>query len=145
VLRSANFGKTGTTQDNRDALFVGYAGEGEDRLVVGVWVGNDDNSPLGGVSGGTVPARVWRDFMAAALGESTRPAPRPTASADPGGPVQPLDVEGLEDIPLTEDGGTTLSVDQQGATISTDVEGVPLDIRLDEEGLRVTPSGEPPG
>ena len=145
VLRSANFGKTGTTQDNRDALFVGYAGEGEDQLVVGVWVGNDDNSPLGGVSGGTIPARVWRDFMAAALGESTRPAPRPTASADPGGPVQPLDVEGLEDIPLTEDGGTTLSVDQQGATISTDVEGVPLDIRLDEQGLRVTPSGEPPG
>ncbi len=145
VLRSANFGKTGTTQDNRDALFVGYAGTGEDRLVVGVWVGNDDNSPLGRVSGGTVPARIWRDFMAAAIGESTRPAPRPTASADPGGPVQPLDVEGLEDIPLTEDGGTTLSVDQQGATISTDVEGIPLDIRLDEQGLRVTPGGEPPG
>ncbi|HSG55013.1 MAG TPA: transglycosylase domain-containing protein, partial [Paracoccaceae bacterium] len=140
VLRSANFGKTGTTQDNRDALFVGYAGTGEDRLVVGVWVGNDDNSPLGRVSGGTVPARIWRDFMATAIGESTRPAPRPTASADPGGPVQPLDVEGLEDIPLTEDGGTTLSVDQQGATISTDVEGISLDIRLDEQGLRVTPA-----
>ncbi|MCL6249591.1 transglycosylase domain-containing protein [Altererythrobacter sp. KTW20L] len=145
VLRSANFGKTGTTQDNRDALFVGYAGEGEDRLVVGVWVGNDDNSPLGRVSGGTVPARIWRDFMAAALGERTAPAPRPTASADPGGPVQPLDVEGLDDIPLTEDGATTLSIDQQGATIRTDVEGVPLDIRLDQQGLRVTPSGEPPG
>ncbi len=41
---SPNFGKTGTSQDNRDALFVGYAGD----LVVGVWIGNDDNTPLNG-------------------------------------------------------------------------------------------------
>ena len=51
--RSANlsvptFGKTGTTSDYRDAVFVGFAGD----LVVGVWVGNDDNSPLPGTSGG---------------------------------------------------------------------------------------------
>jgi penicillin-binding protein 1A len=144
MLRGPNFGKTGTTQDHRDALFVGYAGEGDDRLVVGVWIGNDDNSPLGGVSGGTVPARIWRDFMAGALGESRAPAPRPTASADPGGPVQPLDVDGLDNIPLTEDGSTRLSVDSSGATISTGVEGVGLDIRLDEGGVRVTPSGQPP-
>lgn len=140
VLQAPNFGKTGTTQDNRDALFVGYAGD----LVVGVWIGNDDNSPLNGVSGGTTPARIWRDFMAGALGEGRRPAPRPTASADPGGPVQPQDVEGLEDIPLTDDGQTSLSVDQQGATISTEVGGVGLDIRLDEAGVRVAPSGPPP-
>ena len=49
MLRGPNFGKTGTTQDNRDALFVGYAGD----LVVGVWIGNDDNSPLDGVSAGS--------------------------------------------------------------------------------------------
>jgi membrane peptidoglycan carboxypeptidase len=42
MLPIANFGKTGTTQDYRDALFVGYAGD----LVVGVWIGNDDNTPL---------------------------------------------------------------------------------------------------
>ena len=47
TLPIANFGKTGTTQNNRDALFVGYAGD----LVVGVWVGNDDNTSLGSVSG----------------------------------------------------------------------------------------------
>lgn len=57
------FGKTGTTQDNRDAVFVGFAGN----LVVGVWVGRDDNQSLGAVSGGTVPARIWHDFMASAL------------------------------------------------------------------------------
>ena len=57
------FGKTGTTQDNRDALFVGFAGD----LVVGVWVGRDDNKSLGKVSGGTVPAQIWRSFMSSAL------------------------------------------------------------------------------
>ncbi len=57
------YGKTGTTQDHRDAMFVGFAGD----LVVGVWVGNDDNSPMRGVTGGGAPARIWRSFMAGAL------------------------------------------------------------------------------
>src|SRR3546814_18385979 len=55
-------GKTGTTQDSRDALFVGFTAD----LVAGVWTGNDDNSPMRGVTGGTVPARLWRTFMAEA-------------------------------------------------------------------------------
>ena len=53
------YGKTGTTQDSRDSLFVGYASD----LVVGVWVGHDDNRPNPGFSGGGVPAQIWRDFM----------------------------------------------------------------------------------
>ncbi len=130
MLNAPNFGKTGTTQDNRDALFVGFA---ED-LVVGVWIGNDDNSPLQGISGGGLPARIWHDFMAAAIGETRRPAPAPTASQDPGGPIQPLDVEGLENIPLSDDGRTTLSIGDGSATISTEIEGVPIDITLDEDG-----------
>ncbi len=134
MLRSPNFGKTGTTQDNRDALFVGFAGEGEDMLVLGVWIGNDDNSPLRGVTGGGSPARIWRSFMASALGESTRPAPRATASPDPGGPVQPLDVDDLQDIPLFEDGSARLTIEGNGATLSTEIEGVPIDIRLGEDG-----------
>ncbi len=56
-------GKTGTSQNFRDAWFVGYA----DGLVAGVWVGNDDNSPMEGVTGGSLPARIWRAFAAAAL------------------------------------------------------------------------------
>jgi penicillin-binding protein 1A len=63
ALAIPTFGKTGTTQDNRDALFIGFAGD----LVVGVWVGRDDNSSLGRVSGGTVPAEIWRSFMTSAL------------------------------------------------------------------------------
>lgn len=59
------FGKTGTTQDYRDAWFFGFAQD----LIVGVWVGNDDNSPMPGVSGGTTPARIWHTFMAQALGD----------------------------------------------------------------------------
>jgi penicillin-binding protein 1A len=62
-LRVETFGKTGTTQDNRDAIFVGFAGD----LVTAVWVGNDDNSPLKGVTGGGMPARIWRDFMSQAV------------------------------------------------------------------------------
>ncbi|CAN5522758.1 hypothetical protein BH09PSE4_BH09PSE4_04470 [soil metagenome] len=65
------YGKTGTTQDNRDALFMGFAGG----LVCGVWVGNDDNTPNPGLSGGGIPARVWRDFMQAALNVGAREAP----------------------------------------------------------------------
>jgi penicillin-binding protein 1A len=63
ALEVPTFGKTGTTQENRDALFIGFAGD----LVVGVWVGRDDNKSLGKISGGTVPADIWRNFMTAAL------------------------------------------------------------------------------
>ena len=62
-LSTDAWGKTGTTQDNRDALFVGYAGG----LVVGVWVGNDNNTSSPGLSGSGLPVRVWRDFMMNAL------------------------------------------------------------------------------
>jgi penicillin-binding protein 1A len=63
ALAVPTFGKTGTTQENRDALFIGFAGD----LVVGVWVGRDDNKSLGKISGGTVPAEIWRNFMTSAL------------------------------------------------------------------------------
>lgn len=127
MLRGPNFGKTGTSQENRDALFVGYSGD----LIVGVWVGNDDNTPLKGISGGTVPARIWRDFMRDALGE--RPAPKPRA-ADPDGPVQPLDVPELDDIPVGDD--SHIRIENGQAVISTKVQGIPLDVRIDGQGLR---------
>ncbi|MEA3042621.1 MAG: penicillin-binding protein [Sphingomonadales bacterium] len=72
ALSVPTFGKTGTTSDYRDALFIGFAGD----LVVGVWIGNDDNTPLPGTAGGGLPARIWRSFMAEALGTTpARPAP----------------------------------------------------------------------
>ena len=70
-------GKTGTTQDYRDALFVGYTGD----LVAGVWFGNDDNSPMHKVTGGTLPARTWRSFMLAALKGVPAQQPLPAGPA----------------------------------------------------------------
>ena len=52
-------GKTGTSQDYRDAWFIGYS-EG---LTVGVWVGRDDNRPMRKITGGSIPAKIWGEFM----------------------------------------------------------------------------------
>jgi penicillin-binding protein 1A len=52
-------GKTGTSQDFRDAWFVGYT----ERFVAGVWVGNDDGRAMNKVVGGSLPARLWHDVM----------------------------------------------------------------------------------
>ena len=55
-------GKTGTSQDFRDAWFVGYTGN----LTAGVWLGNDDSTPTRRATGGSLPAEIWHDFMTAA-------------------------------------------------------------------------------
>ena len=57
------YGKTGTSQKFRDAWFVGWAGG----LTAGVWLGNDDGSPMGEVTGGGYPAEIWRRFMVEVL------------------------------------------------------------------------------
>lgn len=135
-LPIANYGKTGTTQDYRDALFVGYAGD----LVVGVWIGNDDNAPLNGVTGGSTPARIWRDFMRGALKIEAAPAPMADDTPDPEGPIQPLDMLEGGEIPLGQD-GTSLKVDEGGVTLRQD--GVPVEVRVDEGGVVVKPAPAP--
>lgn len=133
-LPQANFGKTGTSQDNRDALFVGYA----NGLVVGVWIGNDDNSPLQGVSGGGLPARIWRDFMVEAHGQKQqRKAPAP--AADPRGPVQPLDIPDIGAIPVSDK--TSVGIEGGDAVITTEIGGNRIDLRLPIE--RPPPAAEP--
>lgn len=52
-------GKTGTSSDYRDAWFLGFTGN----AITGVWLGNDDNRPMKKVTGGGLPARLWRDYM----------------------------------------------------------------------------------
>lgn len=65
-------GKTGTTQDYRDAWFVGYSAD----FVCGVWVGNDDNSSMIKGTGGKLPARIFKSFMTGAeAGLPVRPLP----------------------------------------------------------------------
>jgi penicillin-binding protein 1A len=94
-------GKTGTSQDFRDAWFIGYTAH----LVTGVWLGNDDGAPTRHVTGGGMPVQIWSRFMRSAhqsvpvaalpgyssggglfsgLFGRTAPAPRPPA------PVQPV-------------------------------------------------------
>ncbi|MCF8882245.1 transglycosylase domain-containing protein [Erythrobacter sp. SN021] len=134
MLRGPNYGKTGTTQDNRDALFVGYAGD----LVVGVWIGNDDNSPLaGGISGGGLPARIWRDFMNRAMNVKAAPSqPAPREQDDPGGPIEPLDVPEIDDIPIG-DGNSRLRIREGEAIFSTEIDGIPVDITFGEGGVAI--------
>lgn len=76
-------GKTGTSQDYHDAWFVGFTSD----LVVGVWVGNDDNTPMSGVVGGSIPASIWHDFVSAA--ESVQRPPAASVSAVGGSPSAP--------------------------------------------------------
>jgi penicillin-binding protein 1A len=66
-------GKTGTSQDYRDAWFVGYTAD----IICGVWVGKDNSQSMDGVTGGTLPARIWSGFMAEAHADKPL-APLPT-------------------------------------------------------------------
>ena len=92
-------GKTGTSQDYRDALFIGWAGD----LVVGVWVGNDDNSPMDEVTGGSLPAEIFTAFFQGApntapdgTAEPEDTAPEVVASDIPSPQARP---ETLSDLP----------------------------------------------
>ena len=137
------YGKTGTSQDNRDALFIGFAGD----LVVGVWVGNDDNTPLRGVNGGGLPARIWRDFMAQSIRNAApAAAPETRKAPDPEGPIEPLDLPDLQELPI-DIGNSDVRIDQdKGVIVNTDVGGVPLEIKLDRNGanIQAAPSAERP-
>jgi penicillin-binding protein 1A len=68
-------GKTGTSQDYRDAWFVGYSSH----MVTGIWLGNDDNSPTRKAVGGGLPVDVWSRFMRAAH-QGVAPAGLPGAA-----------------------------------------------------------------
>ena len=127
------YGKTGTSQDNRDALFIGFAGD----LVVGVWIGNDDNTPLRGINGGGLPARIWRDFMSQAIqGAAPRAAPRAAPKPDPEGPIEPLD---LPELPV-DIGNADVRIDErEGVTVNTEVGGVPLEVKLGRDGVNIQP------
>lgn len=75
-------GKTGTSQNYRDGWFVGYTAD----HVAGVWLGNDDDAPTKRVTGGQMPAAIWKDFMRqASAGRPPRPFPtgREIASVAP--------------------------------------------------------------
>src|SRR5207244_13247525 len=91
-------GKTGTSQDYRDAWFIGYTGH----LIAGVWLGNDDNAPTKKLTGGGMPVDIWSRFMKAAhqglpmaalpgmAGRTIDPAPQAPPSPVPVAPANPI-------------------------------------------------------
>jgi penicillin-binding protein 1A len=134
-------GKSGTTQNSRDALFVGFTSN----LTTGVWFGNDDGKPMKKVTGGGLPAKAWQEFMVAAH-KGLSPAPlfgngqfvNPAAPIDNGQPMasndpnmQPNMQGGMpNDMPSDMQGNMTGStggmqppVEEQG-TIGSIISGV---------------------
>ncbi|MGH6830899.1 MAG: penicillin-binding transpeptidase domain-containing protein, partial [Methylocella sp.] len=91
-------GKTGTSQEFRDAWFIGYTS----RLVAGVWLGNDDNSPTKRASGGNLPVEIWSRFMQAAH-QGVPPQPLPggiwQGGAPPDANVPVADNNGWPSLP----------------------------------------------
>lgn len=120
ALPGFSAGKTGTAQDYRDAWFIGF----DDALTVGVWVGNDDHSPMRQVVGGSIPAMIWKNFMMQAEqttavastgepgfadrpaastrepGSSDNPGGSPAASEPAPGPQQTASAGGVCNIPV---------------------------------------------
>jgi penicillin-binding protein 1A len=118
-------GKTGTSQEFRDAWFIGYTA----KLVTGVWLGNDDGSPTKKVTGGGMPVEIWSRFMRAAhqgvavanlpggdtrsggglfsglFGDNGSPAPRPAATVG-AAPAPPAPVQSASSAPPAHDGAS---------------------------------------
>jgi penicillin-binding protein 1A len=139
ALQVPTYGKTGTSQDYRDAIFIGFT----DDLVVGVWVGNDDNTPLGQVAGGGLPARIWRDFMTQAVGAA------PGASAPAAQIETPVDETGLNGsitVPI-EGTGYQVGVDvgDNGFTISAQPDPGQEDGPIPDDAPGTTPPPPPAG
>ena len=121
-------GKTGTSQDFRDAWFVGMTPE----LVVGVWVGNDDDSPMNRMFGGEMPAGIFHDFVQRASAQLAKGRPRPSAArAEPVPAAQDARpsaaTEEIRGVPAVIDTGTLsfrgrsvrlLGVDGQGGRLA---------------------------
>jgi 1A family penicillin-binding protein len=99
-------GKTGTTQAARDAWFIGFTAD----YVVGVWMGYDDNTPLKGVTGGGLPAEIWREAM---------------VRIEEGLPIRPLPVVAPERPQVIARGPDPVGVVQDvGATVQSVVQNV---------------------
>ncbi len=106
-------GKTGTTQASRDAWFIGYTAD----HVTGVWMGYDDNSPLRGVTGGGLPAEIWRETMTRVVSGME---PRPLPMIEPQRP----DLEPPRSTPQPDTRGPAPQASGGGSGIEDTIRGV---------------------
>ncbi|MGU3362155.1 PBP1A family penicillin-binding protein [Methylobacterium sp. M6A4_1b] len=99
-------GKTGTTQDYRDAWFIGMTPD----LIVGIWVGNDDNASMNRVGGGDIPASIFHDFVQRATVQLAKGRKRPSAARAEPAPAREVATNaaapGLRGVPEVVDTGT---------------------------------------
>ncbi|MBQ9246588.1 PBP1A family penicillin-binding protein [bacterium] len=117
-------GKTGTTNENKDAWFIGYTPD----IVTGVFIGNDDNKSIG-LTGGSAPAKIWKDMMMVA----TKPYGDPEFDYPEVDLTVTYDTSNSEEIPSDVD---TESENQQsseqnitGQTKETGVNVIPIDTK----------------
>jgi penicillin-binding protein 1A len=99
-------GKTGTSQNHKDAWFIGFTND----IVVGVWIGNDDNSPTRGVTGGDLPARIWNEFVSQSTpvrAKLARASSRATALAafEAGDAKRALNASVIRGVPVVQNTG----------------------------------------
>ncbi|WP_288936335.1 transglycosylase domain-containing protein [uncultured Sphingomonas sp.] len=129
------YGKTGTSQNSRDAWFIGFAGD----LVVGVWVGNDDSSPNPGLHGGGIPAQIWRNFMVSAL--NIAPVEKPVIVEE--NAMDPAVLENGED-PVGDLIGDT--IDRTLPEVQGALRGAGIDLNTNRDGsISITPRRGPDG
>lgn len=102
---TASVGKTGTSSDYRDGWFLGFTGQ----YVAGVWFGNDNFTSTNRVTGGSLPARTWKQFMVAAHTNYNIPQ-------IPGVPLHPQQVEEMERIAELKQSDPTLGTVSLGTT-----------------------------
>lgn len=122
-------GKTGTTSSNKDGWFIGFSSG----LTTGVWMGRDDAKPVGGLQGGTAPARAFHDFMSVAVANR---------------PVEPFETQvPMPEWQLTpeEEMFGDQAIDANSMPSMVDENGMPLDSTPPEEPGYGQPMVRPDG
>jgi len=143
-------GKTGTTTSNKDGWFIGFSSG----LTTGVWMGRDDARPVGGLQGGTAPARAFHDFMSVAVAK--RPVeqfetqvPMPDWQLTPEEEMygdQAIDANSMQQMMVDENGMPLPNAPQQDQTypqpmVRPDGTGDPSQQELDQA---FPPQTQPP-
>ena len=130
-------GKTGTSDDSRDAWFVGFTPE----IATGVWIGNDDNSSMGAIAGGSLPAVTWKTFMNGYLsGKPVSNFATGEGRALNGEEIYTYKLDNLSEDDVNSPLSAGVPVEPEEGVLDSG-DGTPV---LDEEGNATTPENNNP-